>query len=232
MQIKSRQKSCSGAVASALMLATAMALVAPGAALMARATGEIGITLVLGAADLSAWQPWKFFSETRYTPVEIDGRRAVKAVSSGSASGYYRKMTIDLQQTPVLRWSWRVDNTIGEVDERSKEGDDYPARVYVIAAQPVFFWKSRALNYVWSSTRPEESSWPNAYSSRAVMIAVRSGERGLGKWQEEERNVRSDFERYFGKEVRYVDAIAFMTDTDNTGRQAVAYYGDIYFAER
>jgi hypothetical protein len=214
------------------MLAVAMALVVAAAALAAGATGRFGTTFALEAADLSAWRPWKFSSETRYTPVEIDGRRAVRAVSKGSASGYYRKITIDLQQTPILRWSWRVDNTLGEVDERSKGGDDYPARVYVIDTRPVFFWKSQALNYVWSSAQPEDSHWPNAYTSRAVVIAVRSGERDLGKWQQEERNVRDDFERYFGNQVRYVDAVAFMTDTDNTGRRAVAYYGDIYFAER
>jgi hypothetical protein len=214
------------------MLATAMVLFVAAAAHLARATGQIGINFALDGADLSAWQPWRFSAETLYTPLEVDGRRAVKAVSDGSASGYYRKMNIDLQQTPILRWSWRVDNTLGEVDERSKGGDDYPARVYVIAAQPLFFWKSRALNYVWSSVQPEGSHWPNAYSSNAVVIAVRSGDGGLGKWHEEERNVREDFERYFGTSVRYVDAVAFMTDTDNSGRQAVAYYGDVYFAER
>lgn len=44
--------------------------------------------------------------------------------------------------------------------------------------------------------------------------------------------MRDDFKRYFSKEVRYVDAVAFMTDSDNTGRRAVAYYGDMFFAER
>lgn len=199
---------------------------------MARVTGETRIIPALAAAELGAWRRWKFFGETRYTSVEIDARRAVKAVSEASASGYYRKMTIDLHRTPVLRWSWRVDNTLGGIDERTKEGDDYPARVYVLAAHPVFFWKTRALSYVWSSAQPKGSGWRNAHSSRAVVIAVRSGKQGLREWQQEVRNVRGDFQRYFGEEVRYVDAVGFMTDTDNTGRRAVAYYGDIYFAER
>lgn len=230
MQLKSRQKSA-GAASPGIILAAVLALVAAAAGLVSVAKGDAGAVPVLVAADLSAWQPWKFSGETRYTPVEVEGRRAVRAVSEASASGYYRKITIDLKQTPVLRWSWRVDDTLGTADETSKAGDDSPARVYVLATHPIFFWKTRALAYVWSSAQPKESDWPSAYTGNQRVIAVRTGKRELGKWRREQRNVRRDFQRYFGKEVRYVDAVAFMTDTDNTGLRAVAYYGDIYFEE-
>ena len=231
MQIKSRQKSRGRAAAPGLILAAVLMLFAAAARHDAAAKGDTVAAPVLVSADLSSWQPWKFVGETRYTPVEIDGRRALRAVSEAAASGYYREIKIDLHETPVLRWRWRVDTTLGEIKERTREGDDYPARVYVLAAHPVFFWKTRALTYVWSSAEPEGAHWPNAYSDNARVIAVQSGSRGLGEWREEKRNVRGDFERYFGKDVRYVDAVAFMTDTDNTGLRAVAYYGDIYFAE-
>lgn len=196
------------------------------------AGGQQRIVPALQSADISGWEPWHFVGKTRYSTAKIDARRAVKASSNAAASGYYREIDVDLHETPILRWSWRVDNTLGEIDETSRAGDDYAARVYVLAAHPVFFWKTRALTYVWSSAQPEGSAWPNAYSDNAQVIAVRSGARDLGEWRQERRNVRQDFQRYFGKDVRYVNAVALMTDTDNTGGRAVAYYGDIVFADR
>ncbi|MDX1527130.1 MAG: DUF3047 domain-containing protein [Gammaproteobacteria bacterium] len=158
MQIKSRQKSRAGALARSLLLTVVITAGAPESAFVAAADSDTGVVPALDAADLSVWEPWNFSGETRYTPIQIDGRRAVMAVSESSASGYHRKLTVDLYRTPVLRWRWRVDNSYGEVDETSKEGDDSPARVYVLATHPVLFWKTRALAYVWSSAQPEGSA--------------------------------------------------------------------------
>lgn len=185
---------------------------------------------VLTDADLSAWESWDFSGVTRYSRVELDGRTVLEAVSDSAASGLYRKIYVDLEKTPVLHWSWRVDNTLGDIDETSKGGDDYPARVYAIASHPVFFWKTYALSYVWSSAQPEGTAWPNAYTDNARVIAVRSGSPGLRRWHGERRNVREDFQRLFGRDVRYIDAVAVMTDTDDTGGRAEAYYGDIWFS--
>ena len=187
---------------------------------------------VLSDANLSEWRSWDFSGMTRYSKVTLDGRAAVKAVSSSAASGLYRKLRIDLRTTPVLNWIWRVDNTFGPIDELSRDGDDYPARVYVIVNHPLFFWKTTALAYVWSSAQPAGTAWPNAYRDNARIIAVRSGDAELGRWHQERRNVLEDFRRYFGKKVRYIDAVAVMTDTDDTGDRAVAYYGDIWFTAR
>ncbi|MDX1514854.1 MAG: DUF3047 domain-containing protein [Gammaproteobacteria bacterium] len=187
---------------------------------------------VLSDANLSKWKSWDFSGMTRYSKVTLDGRVAVKAVSKSAASGLYRKLRIDLQATPLLNWSWRVDNTFGPIDERSRGGDDYPARIYVIVKHPLFFWKTTALTYVWSSAQPAGTAWPNAYTDNATIVAVRSGDAELGEWHQERRNVLEDFRRYFGKKVRYIDAVAVMTDTDNTGDRAVAYYGDIWFTAR
>ncbi len=187
---------------------------------------------VLMNADLEGWREWTFSGATEYTPVVSQGRPAIKAVSDAAASGVYRGIRIDLGKTPILHWNWRVENTLGAIDETRKEGDDYPARIYVMVAHPLFFWKTYALTYVWSSARPAGSAWPNAYSDGARVIAVRSGDAGLGEWHGERRDVREDFKRYFGKDVRYTTAVAVMTDTDDTGKQAVAYYGDIWFSTR
>lgn len=210
----------------------AAAVVAAMAVVVAAAPGSGRPVPLLESADLSAWEMKEFSGRTRYTPVTFNGERVIKAVSDSSASGLYREKTIDLGHTPVLHWRWRVETVFEGVDETAKTGDDYPARVYVVATHPVFFWKTRALTYVWSSGQPRGSSWPNAFTENVRMIAVQSGSQGLGMWQQEARDVREDFKRYFNADVRYVDAIAIMSDTDNFGGRAVAYYGNIQFAAR
>ncbi|MDH3413546.1 MAG: DUF3047 domain-containing protein, partial [Gammaproteobacteria bacterium] len=142
MQVKSRQKSQIGAAARGSIAAALLAAGVAGAGLWITASSGERTVSVLTAADISAWAPWAFSGETRYTPVEIDQRRAVEAISDHAASGLYRKIAIDLHETPLLHWSWRVDNTLGDINERTKEGDDYPARVYVLAAHPLFFWRT------------------------------------------------------------------------------------------
>jgi hypothetical protein len=216
-----------GGIAICLLL-----VFAPPSMISAQSTGGALQIPVLMDADLEGWRDWKFSGATEYTRVFSQGRPVIKAVSNGAASGVYRKIRIDLGETPVIHWNWRVENTLGAIDETRRQGDDYSARIYVMVAHPVFFWKTYALTYVWSSAQPAGSAWPNAYSDGARVIAVRSGDAGLGEWHRERRDVRADFKRYFGKEVRYANAVAVMTDTDDTGKQAVAYYGDIWFSAR
>ena len=185
---------------------------------------------VLRNGDTSAWEEKVFSGKTVYEQVTVDGRTVVRATSRGTASGLFRKLRIDLEKTPILEWTWRVEGTLGDIDERTREGDDYSARVYVIRSDPVFFWRTRAVNYVWASTRKVGETWPNAYTDGARHIAVQSGDALAGQWLAERRNVRADFKALFGKDVRYVDAVAIMSDTDNTKGSAVAYYGDVTFA--
>lgn len=182
------------------------------------------------SGDLSGWEGKEFKGRTFYSVVDSGGKKALEARSSSAASGMYREVKIDLAKTPYLNWSWKVENTFPGVNEKSKSGDDYPARVYVVFSGGILFWKTRALNYVWSSHQPVGSSWPNAYTKNAVMMAVRSGKRDTGRWVRQKRNVREDFRRLFGEDVSKADAVAIMTDTDNSGRSATAYYGNIFFS--
>ena len=153
----------------------------------------------------------------------------LRAASEGAASGLYRERQVDLTETPILEWSWRVENTLGALDERRKDGDDYPPRVYVVFSGGLFFWRTRAINYVWSNHQPVGSTWENAYTGNARMVAVESGPERTGRWLEERRNVRADYRRLFGESVERADAVALMTDTDNSGGRAIAFYGDIRF---
>lgn len=180
--------------------------------------------------DLSSWKTRVFAGETRYSFERADGKNALRADSSAAASGLYREIKVDLGKTPVLNWSWKVDHVLVGADERTRAGDDYPVRVYVVFSGGLYFWRTRAINYVWSNQQPLDSSWPNAFTGNARMIAVESGASRAGKWVNERRDVRADYRRFFGEEPGHVDAVAIMTDTDNTGTSATGWYGDIWFA--
>lgn len=179
------------------------------------------------AGDLSGWETRVFSRATDYRVVEQEGRQVLQADCSNAASAFYRRLQVDLRRTPILRWSWRVEAPYDGLDETRKQGDDYAARLYVVIDGGAFIWKTRALNYVWSGSRPVGSLWPNAYARQAMMMALRSGpEAG---WQEESRDLRQDFRQAFGLEATQVDGVALMTDCDDSRRQGRAWYGDIRF---
>ncbi|MCP1676416.1 hypothetical protein J2T57_003577 [Natronocella acetinitrilica] len=179
-------------------------------------------------ADIVDWDNHSFEGETRYDLVEIDGRPAVHAVCTDStASGLFFREEIDLEQTPIIEWSWRVDEVFDDLDETVRAGDDYPARLYVVDERTVLRWRTRALNYVWSSDMEQGADWPNAYASQARMIAVRSGTEDGGTWVTERRNIRDDFQRFHDQDKTSINAIAIMTDCDDTGQEAEAWYGEI-----
>ncbi len=180
--------------------------------------------------NLAGWVSKSFVGETTYDIRQKDGKKALVAESYGSASGLGREITVDLTQTPYVNWSWRVDRGLPVLDETDKSGDDYAARLYVVKSGGALVWKTKALNYVWSGSQSRESSWPNAFKPKnSVMLAARGTEDSTGEWHHEKRNVREDFKRIFGKDITSIDAIAIMTDTDNSGLRANATYGDIYF---
>lgn len=180
--------------------------------------------------DLSGWEEKRFEGETEYRLFRLHNLTSLRAMSNASASGRYKKVKIDLSKTPNLHWAWKVDNLLKGVNEQTKSGDDYPARVYVVFSGGLFFWRTRAINYVWSSNQAIGTTWPNAFTKNAKMIAVESGPEQLGRWITEQRNVAEDYRKLFGEEPGKVDALAIMTDTDNSKQRAIAWYGDIWFS--
>lgn len=183
------------------------------------------------AGELGDWQEKKFSGSTRYDLVMLDGSTVLRAVSNASASGLYRELRIDLYKTPWLNWSWRTEGRLATANEQTKAGDDYAGRIYVVASGGLKFWNTRALNYVWSSATGINVTWPNAFAGEnAMMMAVRSGQDDTSVWYGEKRNVLADLQAVFGEEIRYIDAVALMSDTDNTQGRITAYYGDIFFS--
>lgn len=180
------------------------------------------------SGSLSGWKTKSFAGETRYRLVSLNGRTVLEAKAKTSASGLYREIFIDLNRTPYLNWCWQVIEPLSPLPETTKPGDDYAARIYLVKQGGLAFWKTQALNYVWSSSQAQEALWPNAFAGRKVMmLAVRTGESG---WQCEKRDVRADWQRAFGQALDSIDAVALMTDSDNSKQQTAAYYGDLWFS--
>ena len=175
------------------------------------------------------WEIEEFEGETRYSVVEVDGRRVLEAHSAATASSLYLEREIDLTRTPILEWSWRIEKPLAVDDERIKDGDDFAARVYVVAPGEGLFGLPRAINYVWANRAEVGQSWPNPFTSKVMMVAVHSGDGDAGTWQTYRRDVRADFLRLFEMEVEELEGIAVMTDSDNCGQSARAWYGEIAF---
>lgn len=192
--------------------------------------------------SLSNWTAKSFAGTTEYTVIDLDNRPTLKAVSNASASGIAKEQKIDLKKTPYITWSWRIDNRLSNLSETTKDGDDYPARLYIVKDGGWQIWKSLALNYVWSSNQAIGSAWDNAFvGDHAKMLAIQGQDSSTATWYTEKRDVYADMIAQFGdkgsdkaneKAYRYIDAVALMTDTDNSKLSATAYYRDIYFSAK
>ena len=123
---------------------------------------------------LNGWEQKSFAGETEYKLVSDNGGTALLATSDATASGLGKKIKIDLTKTPYLNWTWKINNTLDGLDETRKSGDDYAARLYVVKSGGALIWKTKALNYVWSSNQQQGAEWKNAFQPKnAVMLAVR-----------------------------------------------------------
>lgn len=172
------------------------------------------------------WQEKKFKGSTHYTVVRKDTQTCIEAKSSGSASSLLYKTDYAPSDYPHLSWQWKVNGIIKNGDASTKAGDDFAARIYIVFPH-VLFWKTTALNYIWANKMPIGSFTPNAYTANNMMIAVESGPQNTGRWITEKRNIYDDYIRAFGVAPPRVGAIAIMTDTDDTGEVAQAWYGKI-----
>jgi hypothetical protein len=182
--------------------------------------------------QLNGWEQKSFKGETRYQIQILGSVTVLKADSHDAGSGLFKEQRIDLEQTPFLNWSWRIANRLTGLNEQSKTGDDYAARIYVLVKGGLAFWQTKAINYVWAGNTAKDTIWPNAFAGdHAMMVAVRGQEAPLNEWQSEKRNVGADLKKLFGEDIRTIDAVALMTDTDNSHGQVSAFYGDIWFSK-
>ena len=131
-----------------------------------------------------------------------------------------------LRDYPILRWRWRPVIFPTGSNEQIKSGADSVLGVYVVLSGLPFV---KAIKYIWSDTLPTGAEFDSPYSSGTKIVVVRSGRGLIETWVTEERNVLSDYERFFGKEEKHPVArgIAVLTDSDDTHSRAVGDYGDI-----
>ena len=183
--------------------------------------------------DTSGWEIRDFTGVTDYSLALVDGNQVLVADSHQSASAFYKKIKVDLEKTPILNWSWRKEQSIDPGNELDKNGDDFVARIYVVKSGGLFFWNTVALNYVWSYQHKRNATWDNPFAgSKGKMLAQRDASDPQATWFKEQRNVVMDFKALLGKDIRQIDGVAIMTDSDNSGLSARALYGDIYFSTR
>jgi len=197
------------------------------------------------------WKPLTFKKiekHTTYTLVKDDDTVVIKAVAEASASGLTREIKINPKEYPIIQWRWKVTNILKKGDVHRKDGDDYPARIYITfeydASKLGFLEKAKyqmvtllygeypplaAINYIWESKALIGTMVPNPYTDRVMMFVVESGSAKLNQWVNEERNVYEDYKKAFGEEPPMISGVAIMTDTDNTGESATVYYGDTIF---
>lgn len=201
----------------------------------------------------AGWEELKFkkISPTHYSLVKEREKFVLKAESRASASGLLKKVNLNPKEVPILVWRWKVEKVLEKADATKKSGDDYPARIYVAfrydPAQATLWEKTKygtakkiygsyppkgALNYIWNNRLPEGTVLDNAYTNRTKMIVVRSGKEKVGQWVSEERNIYEDYKKLFQTEPPMIEFIAVMSDTDNTGESAVAYFDDIVFRKK
>jgi len=187
----------------------------------------------------------KIDTRTQYDLVVMDSTVVLRAQSDGGASGLVTRRRIDPNEYPVIEWRWRVNRVLDDGNARTKDGDDYPARLYItfdhdlglggrikktaLRALGYDEIPSRALNYVWASQVEAGAVFPNAYTDWVMMMPVQSGPERCGEWVAHRRNIVADYRQAFGEDPPAITGIAIMTDTDNTGEHATAYYGDIAF---
>ena len=197
------------------------------------------------------WKPLTFKKIERHTAYKLvkDGDSVVvKATSEAASSGLTRDVKINPKEYPIVQWRWKVANVFKNGDVTKKEGDDYPARLYITfeydSSKVGFLEKAKyeaarlmygqyppigAVTYIWESKAPKGTVVPNPYTGRAMMIVVETGAALLNTWVTEERNIYEDYKTAFGEEPSMISGVAIMTDTDNTRESATAYYGDIVF---
>ncbi len=181
------------------------------------------------ASDLTGWKEQTIGllkPKTTYNLSKDNDRTVLVAHSKNSASGRIYTVNLDPKEYSTLKWSWKIDHIIKKGDERTKDGDDFAARVYVVFPRG-FFSKTRAISYVWANKLPKGEHVVSPFTSNIITVAVDSGEELAGRWTFHQRNIYEDYRVFFGEEPPRIGAIALMTDTDNTGESAVAYYGDI-----
>ena len=169
-------------------------------------------------------------NKTKYSIGTNEFGNFIKSEAENAASGLGKEIKIDLTKTPFLNITWKVENDLSGINENSKKGHDYAARVFVIKKTGATPLSNRAMNYVYSSNNKVNTSQPSPYTKKSIDYVLSTTKNQLNEWVTVKVNVKEHFKKFHGLELNDIEGVAIMTDTDNSKRTAIAYYQNIYFS--
>ena len=169
-------------------------------------------------------------SKTVYSVGSNENGNFFKAVADNAASGLGKEIKIDLNKTPFINITWKIEQDLKGIKENTKKGHDFAARVFVVKKTGATPLSNRAINYVFSSNSEIGKNWPSPYTKKSIDNVLASTKENLNEWVTVKTNVKDDFKKFHGLDIDELDGLAIMSDTDNSKKKSVAYYQNIYFS--
>ena len=168
-------------------------------------------------------------NKTNYSVGSNENGNFLKAIADNAGSGLGKEIKIDLNKTPFINITWKIEKDLKGVKETTKKGHDFAARVFVIKKTGATPLSNRAINYVFSSNSNVGFNSPSPYTKKSIDNVLASTNKNLNEWITVQSNVKEDFKKFHNLDVDELDGLAIMSDTDNSKMQAIAYYQNIYF---
>ena len=169
-------------------------------------------------------------NKTEYSIGSNENGNYLKAVADNAASGLGKKVIIDLNKTPIINITWKVEKDLAGIKENTKKGHDFAARVFAIKKTGATPLSNRAINYVFSSNNKVGENSPSPYTKKSIDNVLATTQENLNEWVTVKANVKEDFKRFHNLDVDQLDGLAIMSDTDNSKMKAITYYQNIYFS--
>lgn len=170
-------------------------------------------------------------NKTAYTVGSNENGNFLKAIADNAASGLGKELKINLNETPFINITWKVEKDLPGIKENTKKGHDFAARVFVIKKTGATPLSNRAINYVFSSNNEVGFNSSSPYTKKSIDNVLTTSKDSLNKWITVKSNVKEDFKKFHNLDVNELDGLAIMTDTDNSKMKAVTYYQNIYFSK-
>ena len=168
--------------------------------------------------------------KTVYSIGANENGKYLKSVADNAASGLGKEVKIDLNKTPFINITWKIEQDLKGIKENTKKGHDFAARVFAVKKTGATPLSNRAINYVFSSNNDVGLNWPSPYTKKSVDNILSSTKNSLGEWVTVKSNVKEDFKKFHDLDVNELDGLAIMSDTDNSKMKSIAYYQNIYFS--
>ena len=169
-------------------------------------------------------------NKTDYSIGSNENGNYLKAIANNAASGLGKKIKIDLNKTPFINITWKIEKDLLGIKENTKKGHDFAARVFVIKKTGATLLSNRAINYVFSSNSEVGFNSPSPYTKKSIDNVLSSTKNNLNKWITVKANVKKDFKKFHDLDVNQLDGLAIMSDTDNSKMKSIAYYQNIFFS--